>query len=1513
MIPPQVPIPPPLPVLKRLPNPIPALLLSLVVRGCLQAAPDSVVTFNEVNYHPQDPGAPEWVELHNQMSIRVDLSGWTLRGGIEYQFPGNTFLEPGGEIVISSTAGSPAGALGPFSGKLDNKGEEIRLHERWGRKMDEMTYGDRDPWPDGADGGGFTLSKIHPDTLSADPSDWRDSTAVGGTPGTGNFPVVTETPPRSAAAEGTFWKFEAGPAAGLEWTQLEGFDDSGWISGAAPLATSAPAATSLPAGSPVLRFRKIFGYTGGLENVRALVTGRLTGTAVFYVNGTEQGTFTGNGEFATTLPGGNIAVGADLLALALSPSPGGEAAIDLAITLIDGLTGVAPAPGPRQTGPVVINEISYHARPTYPDPANGIPYAENPAEWIELCNRTPTPADIGGWKLRGGVDYDFPVGTILAPEGFLVLKPSQFSGSLKNSGDSLRLRDAAGETVDEVRYFDSGRWPADADGGGSTLERRDPGADGRSPENWAASDESAKTSWQNISYRSTGAEPPGSNNPTVWHEFLFGMLDAGEVLIDDVSVIEDPDGTRLQLIQNGNFEADTAGAGAAHWRLLGTHKLSHVEAEGGGKVLRLVATSEMEHTYNCASTTLKSNRALNSAKTYEISYRARWLSGSPQLNSRLYLNRAARTTILAQPVTAGTPGAPNTQRVANAGPSFQNLRHSPLAPDANQPVRISAAVADPDGLASVRLWYSVSGAIWKSVIMGGGPEDTFFGVLPGQPQNVLVQFYIEAVDSQGAVSWFPKNGPASRALYRVGDGGISTQTVRNKMRLLLTPADANQLHDPVHSVSNFRWPSTVIYNDQEVWYDAGVRLRSAPYGRQGNRAGWNIQFGSDAPFRGVQKSVVIDGAFNMPRTDGSGFQENSLGASVNEMLFQAIANRAGGIPATYDDIVYFQTPRTTEGNRRAQLKMTRFGSGFLEEFLPDGDKGMLYKQELIYYPTATVDGNPESLKRPYSAVLDTEIRSFGNSPDSYRFNYLHENHSDSDDYSGLMALGKAFDSSSSTLAAKTSAVMDLESWTRSYALVALTGLADTYNSGLAHNIELYVRPDNGKTMLFPWDQDHAFYYAPTSSIFGPGSHRLAAILQIPANRRRYCAQLLDLCGTAFTSDFMDGVINHLGAVAAKPGYSATFRSYVINRRNYVMSQVRSLYPAVAFSITTGGGTAYSVSAPLAVIEGQGSIDVREIRVARNGGPALPADVTWLDSKRWRITVPALPGTNELKFSSFNAIGTELASAVITVTNTGTVAPAVASNLIIAEINYHPVTDGEEYVELLNTGSDTIDLAGLRFTAGLHFDFPPTPILLGAGQRLLVVQNRSVFEARYGTLLPVAGEFSALSQLSNSGERLTLLDAGGAPIADFSYADSLPWPEEADGAGYSLTRIAGSIGDPGDASLWRPSLLVGGTPGISDDYALSDYSGLMDYALILGPQPLLVTENGQRRAVWSQRLGADGAQVIPEVSSNLTAWQPDPGDGSLVEVLSTTSADKVRALTVRLGAEVSFLRLRIVAR
>ena len=683
----------------------------------------------------------------------------------------------------------------------------------------------------------------------------------------------------------------------------------------------------------------------------------------------------------------------------------------------------------------------------------------------------------------------------------------------------------------------------------------------------------------------------------------------------------------------------------------------------------------------------------------------------------------------------------------------------------------------------------------------------------------------------------------------------------------------------------------------------------------------DIQFGPDHPFRGGLTSVVIDGAYNMPRTDGGGWLETTIGASVNEMLFHAVANRAGGIPANYDDVVYFQTPRAAEGNRRAQLKLQRFNNGYLEEAYENGADGPLFKQELIYHPTSTVDGNPESLKNPYNAVLDTEIRSFGASPDGYRFNYIPQNNQDRDDFERIMALGQAFGSPSSSLYANTSAVMDADNWMRVYALHALIGLADTYNSGLAHNIQLYVRPSDRRVLLFPWDQDHAFYYAPTSSIFGGGSHRLAAVINLPANRRLFGGHLRHLCRTAFNNTFLDPVINHLTSapVADKSQHAATLRTYVTNRRNYVLAQISTQFPNVPFSVTTNGGADFSVTDPGAVIEGTGWIDVRSVLVSRNGGPAEPVAVTWLDGRRWRITVPVEVGANALALTAIDHDGVGVGSDAVTVTHTGSIDPATAANLVVSEVHYHPAgTAAEEFVELVNAGPRSIDLTGVAFTAGISFVFAAGPqSVLAPGERVLVVEDRTAFEARYGGGRPIAGVFGDTKLLSNSGDRLTVRDRAGGLIADFVFGDELPWPPEADGRGWSLTLIRPETRpDPASPGNWRPSRESGGSPGGTDTLSVVGFPSLLDYAMTAAPTSA-TGPAGEVLVSWSERLGADQTRLDAELSDDLGAWAPDPGDGTgLTVVAAATSVDGSRTLTARLapgGGSRRYLRMRAVPR
>ena len=66
------------------------LVLSLLAAA---ARADSVVVFNEVHYHPgtQEPQR-EYIELHNQMAVDVDLSRWEITGRVNYTFPAGTVI-----------------------------------------------------------------------------------------------------------------------------------------------------------------------------------------------------------------------------------------------------------------------------------------------------------------------------------------------------------------------------------------------------------------------------------------------------------------------------------------------------------------------------------------------------------------------------------------------------------------------------------------------------------------------------------------------------------------------------------------------------------------------------------------------------------------------------------------------------------------------------------------------------------------------------------------------------------------------------------------------------------------------------------------------------------------------------------------------------------------------------------------------------------------------------------------------------------------------------------------------------------------------------------------------------------------------------------------------------------------------------------------------------------------------------------------------------------------------------
>lgn len=140
---------------------------------------------------------------------------------------------------------------------------------------------------------------------------------------------------------------------------------------------------------------------------------------------------------------------------------------------------------------IVINEIFYHA-----------PADLDSVQWIELANTGPEVADLGGWSLDRGVQFQFPAGAKLAPGSFVVICRDResferfypgvpvagvFKGKLKSGGERLELKDPSGRPIDGLHFDDRMPWPTSPDGQTASLERITASAPTDDPFNWAPS------------------------------------------------------------------------------------------------------------------------------------------------------------------------------------------------------------------------------------------------------------------------------------------------------------------------------------------------------------------------------------------------------------------------------------------------------------------------------------------------------------------------------------------------------------------------------------------------------------------------------------------------------------------------------------------------------------------------------------------------------------------------------------------------------------------------------------------------------------------------------------------------------------------------------------------------------------------------------------------------------------------------------------------------------------------
>lgn len=1332
------------------------------------------VVISEIMYHPAARGDglnEQFIEVFNSLPWLQDMGGWRISGDADFTFPTNFTLPARGYAIVAANPEEfvrltgLSNVFGPFTGSLPNSGGTVRLRHRSGAVQFEVEYRDDGPWPAAADGAGPSLVLARPSYGERDPKAWAASEFVGGSPGQ---PEPEFGPHWRTIVINELLAHTDPPQT--DYVELFNYSDSPVdLSGCVLTDDPDKAKFVLPANT-VIEARGFLAFTEAQLGFALSAAGETV--------------------FLLTLDRSRVLdamrFGAQENGVSWGRFPDGAPEFQRLATVTPGLANAAPRPPA-----VVINEIMYH--PASDDSAD---------EYVELHNPGAAPVDLAGWRLEDGVGYQFAPGTVLSPGGFLVVAKSaarlrssypqlspanlvgDFSGTLGDGGERVALSfpdqitstNSSGGVVtntihivvDEVTYGTGGRWGRWSDGGGSSLELRDPRADRRRAPNWADSDETAKSPW--VAVAATGIADNGNQTANGLELFLYG---AGEALVDNVEVIG-PGGTNL--VANFDFEN-----GTTNWVFQGNHGASSWETGEGfqsARSLHVRATGPGHTGPNRIRVPLRT--AVGNGQTVTIRARARWLAGTGNIHFRLHGNWHEASGYLLAARDLGTPGRVNSRRSPGVGPAIRDVAHWPVLPSVSQPVRVTARVDDPDGLADLTLrWRRDPATNYTDVPMLNHGAGLYSATIPAAGSAALGAFYIAATDGSpvAATATFPADAPVRECLVRWGESLVAGALGNYRMWLTKTNVDRWTRRE---KLSNDPLDSTFVYGNFRAIYNAGSQYSGSPYhapsynGPTGNSCDYVCVLPADDALLGEQELNLLQ-----PGNGGGDVtaQQEKHAYWIAEQLGLPFCHRR--------PVVVF-----VNGTRRGQVyddaqQPTR---DYVRQWFPDDGDGELRKIQL-WFEFDNAGASFEAV----GANLAVYNSGGGKKKARYRWNWpLRAFGNDPHNYTNLFRLVDAVNSpiSGDTYTRTLLHATDVDRWFRTHVTEHLVGNNDSYSYGGGQNMYAY-KPRNGPWELLIWDIDFAFASADArSDLFGIGGQNVGPVNSHAPFARLYWQALIDAANGPLLPERSNPIIDarYSGMRtngAPNVGSGGSIRTYVAGRRAYINQLLTNRLARFAF--TVNGGAPFDSANSLVTLTGTAPLAARTLTL--NGAPF---DVRWTTLTNWTATVALAAGTNRLVLGGLTSTGEAVtnAPAELAVNFTG-LADLPEGNVIFNEVHHHPALPGSAFIELRNLSATTaFDLTGWRL-AGVNFTFAPGTVLPPSAHAL-VVEDEYGFAEAFGTARKPLGVFDG--KLAGAGETLRLLrptaDGTGERLVDqFSFETGAPWP------GAALTGSSLQLIDP----------------------------------------------------------------------------------------------------------------------
>ena len=167
----------------------------------------------------------------------------------------------------------------------------------------------------------------------------------------------------------------------------------------------------------------------------------------------------------------------------------------------------------------------------------------------------------------------------------------------------------------------------------------------------------------------------------------------------------------------------------------------------------------------------------------------------------------------------------------------------------------------------------------------------------------------------------------------------------------------------------------------------------------------------------------------------------------------------------------------------------------------------------------------------------------------------------------------------------------------------------------------------------------------------------------------------------------------------------------------------------------------------------------------------------------------------------------------------TISTTAQGSVVINEIHCNPdiKTNLIEFVELYNSGSNTVNLGGWSFVEGVRYTFPAEASIAPDGY-VVVAENTNFFQRSFG-FVPF-GPYA--DKLANDGETIELRDASGQLVDRVDYKLGFPWPTVGEPPGNSIELVHPSF-DNDLGGNWRASSGGAGGSNPTTQLLLPDHS------------------------------------------------------------------------------------------